>query len=50
VLSIDLLTTHVDSIRGVLMRSIFAIQNATEQQRKTFESSKLKMRSLRDQG
>jgi hypothetical protein len=41
---------HIGSIRGVLMRSIFAIQEATEQQRKTFESSKLKMRSLRDQG
>jgi hypothetical protein len=29
---------HIGSIRGVLMRSIFAIQEATEQQRKTFES------------
>jgi hypothetical protein len=31
VLSIDLFTMRVDSIRGVLMRSIFAIQDATEQ-------------------
>jgi hypothetical protein len=38
VVSIDPFTMHVDSIRGVLMRSIFPIQEATEQQRKTFES------------